>query len=249
MKRSAMSRGLRVDGDILIKSYIFAAKYLQRSNQPPGWLWRAKSHKCQYDKLLVTKINSGLGPIEVQYAVYREATEAIMDITLNCLIDDDKTTEFRATVKAWNTQITGAISYIFEEEDICVNLGKAKSAGLSLFLPRCAVVVPNKSFLFVHIDIYHGHVMFANKTIKFPASLDGEEVQTIFGTDGMVVVKVTWLKNDDPAKVQRWITGGERNSMQYQLCDSSFRPLKVPCRADPFMITLRYLNTHKHTHT
>jgi hypothetical protein len=99
-----MRRGVKVDGDILIKPYIFGAKFLNCNNEDLGKLWRAKSSNCQYDKILVTKIDSDLGPIEAQYAVCREATEAIVDITLNDLIGDGST-EFCGTVKAWNTQV------------------------------------------------------------------------------------------------------------------------------------------------
>lgn len=160
------------------------------------------------------------------YAVYSEATEAIMDIKLNDLIGE-RITKFHGTVKAWNSQVTGAISCIFEEEDFCVNIGKAGSMSIIVPLSRHAVLIPCNSSLFVQVDICRDNATFANKIIEYPARLGGEYVQIIPGVGGTIEVKGTWSSNDGSGKAEGWIAGGGSDTIEYQLYNISLQVIQT----------------------
>lgn len=144
-------------------------------------------HKS-FDQFLCEEIETDFGPVEVQYAVYRNSAEAILEVTL---IDwegkgECATTEVQifGTVSARNNKVTdyGARSLLFykkSEEAIHIGYGDA----IPLPLSRKVVVLPLGSILMVDFCIWHRSSklsvdgILVEESVVFDSSLAGEEIK------------------------------------------------------------------------
>ncbi|XP_078180034.1 uncharacterized protein LOC144574067 isoform X1 [Carex rostrata] len=194
-------RAIETTDDLLLTSCLFNSRVKETPRCYNGTMWTLMH--TSFDQLMCKEFITDFGPVEVQYAVYRNGAEAILEVTL---IDWEGKGECAATevqifgtVSAWNNKVTncGPQSLLFYkkcEEALRVGHGDV----IPLPLSRKATVLPLGSTLMVDLCIWHHSSNLSTEgvlveaTVPFDSSLAGEEEKIVCGNRGKIKVKATW---------------------------------------------------------
>ncbi|KAJ4801156.1 rRNA N-glycosidase [Rhynchospora pubera] len=183
-----------------LTSCLFNSRMTERPVYRDGEMWSL--HHTSFDQFMCKEVMTDFGPSEVQYAVYKNSAEAILEVAL---IDWEGKGEFATTkveifgiVASRNNKVTDcrARSLLFEkksEEAICVGFGDT----IPLPLSRKVTVLPLGSILMVDLCIWHRSNKFSmdvlvDETVSFCSSLTGEVEKIVCGNRGKIKVKATW---------------------------------------------------------
>lgn len=194
-------RAIETTDDLLLTSCLFNSRVKETPRCYNGTMWTLMH--TSFDQLMCKEFITDFGPVEVQYAVYRNGAEAILEVTL---IDWEGKGECAATevqifgtVSAWNNKVTncGPQSLLFykkSEEALRVGYGDV----IPLPLSRKATGLPLGSTLMVDLCIWHHSSNLSTEgvlveaTVPFDSSLAGEEEKIVCGNRGKIKVKATW---------------------------------------------------------
>jgi hypothetical protein len=145
-----------------------------------------------YDQLMSQRLKTILGPMEINYAIYKDGAEAHLDVAV---IDwEGEKVEIYGTICVRNNKITDpkARNLLFDsnsEDALGVRPGKV----IHLPLLRQVTVLPLESVLIVDVCLLHSGAIFAQGTLRFVARATGDEELILICHPGKIKVKATWF--------------------------------------------------------
>ncbi|XP_078170423.1 uncharacterized protein LOC144564698 isoform X2 [Carex rostrata] len=163
-----------------------------------------------YDTFLSKRIPSRFGPIEVDFAVYKDGVEARVEVSLTgCQF---ASAVVYGCITAENSNLgERARSFLFnrdKSEGIRLDVSPYKDNIMKLPLSRSTTVHPIGSFVTITMNLWQSSIMGSqdrliakNETFRF-TSLSGRDLRTFMGDECQVNVVVVWAKAIEPINIE-----------------------------------------------
>ncbi|KAI3410778.1 uncharacterized protein J3R85_018438 [Psidium guajava] len=151
--------------------------------------WNVYDITNAYDKLLQGNVSGQKGSVTVNYAVFREAVEAIVEVTLSN--GDGNDADVYGQITAHNSNLTNKVPS-FKRLRM---RGQKVRPREHIPLSRSVLAVPLNSSLMVWANLFdkpESGREIANGTATFLANYSGTSEKDISGKYGTIRVKVTW---------------------------------------------------------